>query len=285
MSGGTPDPRTHAYRDDLAAEYLQGRVNAPRYVTGDKSQVIAAVTAMRREPRHDAPLDTEILLGETLTVYDEHEGWAWAQAESDSYVGYVSADVLEQDVFNPTHRVSALRTYLFPMPDIKAPPLELVSINALVAVEKTDGRFAILKDGRFAIAAHLVPVDEHENDFVSVAEQFLGAPYLWGGRTSIGLDCSALIQLSLQAAGIECPRDTDMQEAALGKTLPEPQDQGAYQRGDLLFWKGHVGVMLDDRMLLHSNAHHMATVIEPVAEAAARIAAAESPVTSVHRLG
>lgn len=284
MNDKLPDPRINAYRDDLAAASLKDRVSVARYASGKMRQVVDGAAAMRGEPRHDAALDTELLFGETVTVYDEQEGWAWVQSRVDSYVGYVSGDALSSHVAEPTHRVSALRTHLYPVADIKAPPLDLLSMNARVAVESVDGRFARLKDGRFAIAAHLVPAGEHEDDFVAMAERFLGAPYLWGGRTSIGLDCSALIQLSLQAAGIECPRDSDMQEKSLGEALPDPRDQASYQRGDLVFWKGHMGVMLDGDRLLHSNAHHMAVVIEPVAGAIARIAEAECTVTSVRRL-
>lgn len=285
MSREHLDPRTHAYREDLAADSLKGQVDAPEYAKGERRQIMEGVTAMRREPRHDAPLETELLFGEAVIVYDEREGWAWAQAESDSYVGYVSADALAPEVFAPTHRVGVLRTHQYPAPDIKAPPLELLSMNALVAVERAEGRFAVLKDGRFAVAAHLAPLGEYEKDFVAVAERFLGTPYLWGGRTSIGLDCSALVQLALQSAGIPCPRDTDMQETVLGEALSDPKDQSAFRRSDLVFWKGHMGVMLDEVRLLHANAHHMAVAIEPVADAIARIAAAGGPVTSVRRLG
>ena len=284
MSDTLPDPRINAYRDDLASASLKDKVSVARYASGKTRQVVDGAAAMRGEPRHDAALDTELLFGEAVTVYDEQDGWAWAQSQVDSYVGYVSGDALSSHVVEPTHRVGALRTHLYPVADIKAPPLDLLSMNALVAVESVDGRFARLKDGRYAIARHLVPMDERVEDFVVVAQRFLGTPYLWGGRTSIGLDCSALIQISLQAAGVGCPRDSDMQEMSLGEALPDPQDLGSYRQGDLVFWKGHAGIVLDDARLLHANAHFMATVIEPLDEAIARIAGAESPVTSVRRL-
>lgn len=284
MKQHTLDRRTHAYRDDLAAAALKGQVDVPNYAEGETFQTVAGAAQLRREPRHDSALETELLFGETVTVYEEREGWAWAQAEGDSYVGYVSSDAFARDVVEPTHRVAALRTHLYPAPDIKAPPIELLSMNARVSVDSVEGRFARLKDGRFAVAAHLAPLGVDAPDFVAVAEMFLGTPYLWGGRTSIGLDCSALVQLSLQAAGILCPRDTDMQEAALGEALPDPNDLEAFRRGDLIFWKGHMGVMLDATRLLHANATHMATAIEPAAEAIKRIDEAEGPVTSVRRL-
>lgn len=284
MSEGRPDPRLHVYRQDLAADSLRGRVDVPRYVEGTVRQVVAGVVPLRKEPRHDAPLETELLFGETVTVYEEREGWAWAQADGDSYVGYAAAEALSPAVNRTTHRVASLRTFLYPAPDIKAPPLDMVSMNALVSVQAENGRFSQLAGGQFVTSAHVAPLGAAESDFVDVAERFLGTPYLWGGRTSIGVDCSGLIQLSLHAAGIECPRDTDMQEARLGQPLPDPRDQSSFQRGDLIFWKGHMGVMIDDDRLLHANAHHMAVAIEPVGEAIARIAANEGPVTSVRRL-
>jgi len=283
MGMSHPDRRVNAYRDDLAAETLRGLVDVPNYTQGETRQVVAAAAPLRRAPRFDAPLETEILHGERVTVYDENEGWAWAQGEQDSYVGYIPSDDLVTKTPEATHRVRALRTHIYPAPDIKVPPLDLLSMNARLCVAEEMGRFAKLEDGRFAIAAHLVPTSDAAEDFVAVALEFLGTPYLWGGRTSIGVDCSALIQLALQASGFDCPRDSDMQEAALGEALPDRLNQSAYARGDLVFWKGHVGVMLDDTRLLHANAHHMATAIEPVAEAISRIEALEGPVSSVRR--
>jgi cell wall-associated NlpC family hydrolase len=283
MSDKILDTRVNAYRDDLAAAHLKGQIHVPKYSDGEKHQVIAGSAQLRKAPRFDAPLETEFLFGEAVTVYEVNEGWAWAQSDEDAYVGYVSDEALSKTITQATHRVRALRTHIYPVPDIKAPPLESLSVNARLCVDSIDGRFAKLKDGRFAIATHLVPFDDFASDFVSVAQEFLGTPYLWGGRTSIGLDCSSLIQLSLQASGFECPRDSDMQETVLGEELSDPQDQSVFERGDLLFWKGHVGVMLDETRLLHANAHHMAVTIEPVAGAIARIEASEGQVTSVRR--
>ncbi len=277
------DRRTNAYRDDLAAAYLKGQIDVPEYSDGENRQVIAGYAQLRKAPRYDAPLETEFLFGETVTVYDVNEGWAWGQSGEDAYVGYVSDNALTKNISQATHRVRALRTHLYPEPDIKAPPMDLLSMNARVSVASVDGRFAKIEDGRFAIAAHLVPLADFDKDFVSVAHEYLGTPYLWGGRTSIGLDCSALIQLALQASGFECPRDSDMQEETLGEALSDHQDQSAYERGDLIFWKGHVGIMLDETRLLHANAHHMAVGIEPAAQAITRIERLEGKVTSVRR--
>jgi cell wall-associated NlpC family hydrolase len=278
-----PDKRINAYRDDLAAESLRAKVDVPNYTKGEMRQVVATAAPLRHAPRFDAVLKTQVLHGESVVVYDENEGWAWAQADRDAYVGYIPSDALKNEITTPTHRVNALCTHIYPAPDIKVPPLDLLSMNAHLSVAEEMGSFSKLTDGRFALASHLVPVANVAKDFVSVAQKFLGIPYLWGGRTSSGLDCSALIQLSLQSAGIACPRDADMQEAALGTALPDPHDQSAYARGDLIFWSGHVGVMLDETRLLHANAHHMATAIEPVGQAIARIADTEGQVTSVRR--
>lgn len=284
MAAGRLDPRINAYRDDLAAEYLKEKVDAPRYARGEPRQVIAGSAPLRLLPRFDALLETELLFGEIVTVYDESEGWAWAQAEGDAYVGYAPCDALSAAVADPTHRVAALRTYLYAAPDIKAPPLDMVSMNARVAIAGEAESFARLADGRFISAAHLAEAGDHAGDFVAVAEQFLGTPYLWGGRTSVGVDCSGLIQLALQAEGRDCPRDTDLLEKSVGMALSLTDNSTGLRRGDLVFWEDHMGVMLDAEQLLHANAFHMATAIEPLNVAVARIAGKEGPVTSIRRM-
>jgi cell wall-associated NlpC family hydrolase len=280
---GRPDPRRHAYRGDLAAEGLRGLVEAPRFVAGEPRQVIAPSLPVRRAPRFDATLDTEALLGETVTVYDESEGWAWAQLSRDGYVGYVPSEGLTPHLAAPTHRISALRTYVYPEPDGKTPPLALLSLNARITAMREEGSFLSLAAGGYVVATHAVPVGTNESDFVTVAEAFVGTPYLWGGRTSIGLDCSGLVQLALEAAGQFVPRDADMQAKELGQDI-EWRPGAELARGDLVFWEGHVGVMTGAKDFLHANAFHMAVAAEPFAEAQARIKAAGYDVTCVRRL-
>ena len=265
-----PDPRRHAYRADLAAEYLRGLVEAERYVSGEPRQVAAASLPLRRAPRFDATLDTEALHGETVTVYDEREGWAWVQLDHDNYVGYMPSEGLVPAAVAPTHRVSVLRTYIFPEPDSKVPPLAMLSLNARLAVAEDTGRYLRLENGGFVYARHAVPVGEHAADFVAVAEAFLGTPYLWGGRTSVGLDCSGLVQLAAAAAGHAVPRDADMQAAEAGHAV-DWHEGGALARGDLVFWEGHVGIMTGPGAFIHANAHHMAVEIEPLRAASDRI--------------
>jgi cell wall-associated NlpC family hydrolase len=281
MSDGALDPRRLAFRQDLAAEELRGRVSASRYVTGETRQLAAPVLPLRREPRFDATLDSEVLFGETLRVFDEREGWAWVQLARDSYVGYVPSEGLSGTVVQPTHRVAALRTYVYPVPDIKSPPLALLSLNSLIAASGEEERFLALTTVGFVVADHLRTLDQRPRDYVDVAMAFLGTPYLWGGRTSLGVDCSGLVQLAAEATGLTCPRDADMQGAELGSPLVSGANLA---RGDLVFWDGHVGIMASSDDLLHASAHHMAVVIEPFTEAKARIAATGSEVLGVRRL-
>ena len=282
IDGVLPDPRRHVYRADLAAASLRGRVTAPRYVIGEERQLTLPVRPLRKEPRFDAGLDSEALFGETVTVYDESESWAWVQLARDGHVGYMPSEGLASQILGPSHRVTALRTYVHPEPDIKSPPRAILSLNSLVTATAAEGRFLALADGGFVFAGHAAPMGEIAQDYVAVAEAFVGTPYLWGGRTSFGVDCSGLVQLALEAAGLSCPRDSDMQATELGRLVEE--GQGTLQRGDLVFWPDHVGIMLDATRLLHANAHHMATAVEPLAMAAERIAKTGSPVLCVRRL-
>ncbi len=259
-----PDPRRHAYRADLADAKLRGLIEAERYVQGETRQVIAPALPLRREPRFDSILDTEALHGETVTLYAEGEGWAWVQIDRDSYVGYMPSEGLSAAIVAPTHRIAALRSYVYPEPDGKSPPLALLSLNALVTAKAEEGRFLALEGGGYVVARHTLPAGETVDDPVAMAEAFVGTPYLWGGRTSIGLDCSGLVQLAVEAAGHRAPRDADMQAAELGEPI-EWREGMELRRGDLVFWEGHVGIMTSANDLIHANAHHMAVEIEPFA--------------------
>jgi cell wall-associated NlpC family hydrolase len=278
------DPRLTPARADLAAKHLEGKVQAARYVEGRVCDVIEPQAPLRREPRPDASLETEALKGERVTIYDANgEGWAWGQLAGDGYVGWLPDNALAPPGAAPTHKVTALRTLVFPGPSIKLPPLEALPLGARLAIARIEDRLAVTPSGAYVPTAHLAPLDRNETDFVAVAERFLGTPYLWGGKTALGLDCSGLVQVALTACGVACPRDSDMQEAALGQGVIA--DVVDLKRGDLVFWKGHVGVMRDATNLLHANAFHMAVATEPIADAVARIRAAGGAVTSVRRIG
>jgi cell wall-associated NlpC family hydrolase len=283
------DRRRHPVRMDLAAKSYEGQVTADRFVEGEKYRVSADRLEFRPQPRPDVSIDTEALFGENITVYEQTpEGWAWGQLETDGYVGWFSSDAI-QKAGKPTHRVKALRTFRYPAPELKMPPLGLLSIGSLVSVvseAETRGlQYAILADGSAIVAKHLVPLDHIEADWVDAAEAFLGTPYLWGGRSSLGLDCSALVQLAAQTGGILLPRDSDMQETEAGTEIPF-NDLSSLVRGDLLFWKGHVGIITGPNQLLHANGHTMTVAYEDLEKAVARIAATEwGAITKARRLG
>lgn len=279
-----PDPRLNAWRDDLADEALRGTVDAPRFVSGQPARVVASVLPVRQRPYAHAALDTEALYGEIVQVFDVANGWAWGQLARDRYVGYVPADGLSGDLAETTHRVQALGTFVYPAADIKAPPVRHLPLGAELSVKSEGARFSELADGAFVIGRHVAPRHRHARDFVDIAERFIGAPYLWGGRTRMGLDCSGLLQTALDAAGIRAPRDSDLQEAALGVTVLIPDNLEGLERGDLVFWPGHVGIMVDGVMLLHANAHHMSVTVEPLKGAAERILRTGSRVSAVKRL-
>jgi hypothetical protein len=279
------DPRVTPARGDLAAKHLEGRVQAKRYVEGTLRQVLAPSAPVRHEPRPDALLDTEALRGEIVTVYDStEEGWSWGQLQSDNYVGWLPTDALGPVGAPPTHRVAAMRTLTFPAPSLKTTPLEGLSFGCRLAIARVDSQFAVTAANEFVPLKHLVAMNAQERDFVSVAGRLLGVPYLWGGKTSNGLDCSALVQLSLNACGAPCWRDSDMQEAAFLPQIEPADDFSNLQRGDLIFWDGHVAIMRDRSTVIHANGHHMAVAIEPIADALARNRADGVALSSVRRL-
>lgn len=284
MEPATFDRRLTPARSDLADERLIGIVQAARFIAPVSMQVVAPSAPLRREPRPDAALDTEALLGEAVAVYERAEGIAWVQLLADGYVGYMPEEALGPAAPTPTHSVSALRTFVYPGPDMKLPPLAHLSLGAGLAPTGAQGEFLKMAGG-FVHAGHVSPADAVVADFAGVAELFLHTPYLWGGKTSLGLDCSGLVQVSLAAAGIAAPRDTDLQLAALGEEISFDETLGGLLRGDLVFWRGHVGIMLDESSLLHANGYHMSVTAEPLAAAERRIREnSYGPIVGIKRL-
>jgi cell wall-associated NlpC family hydrolase len=247
-------------------------------------EVIDPQAPVRRSPSPDAALDTEALKGERVLVEETSpEGWCRGRLEADGYTGWLPTNALAAPGPAATHKVAAPRTLVFPGPSIKLPPLEGLSLGCRLGVARFEEPFAVTHSGGYVPTRHLARLDTFAPDMVAIAEAFLHVPYLWGGKTSLGLDCSALVQVALTACGVPCPRDSSMQEAALGAALA--RDLSALRRGDLLFWKGHVAIVSDPGTLIHANAFHMAVAIEPIGEAIARIAAAGSELSSVRRVG
>jgi cell wall-associated NlpC family hydrolase len=283
------DRRIHAFRPDLADQRLEGQVEAERFVTGTPARVVAPRTGLYRHPAPDAPMDSEALRGDCLTILDAgDEGWNWVQLGLDDYVGWMAANDMSAAAAQPTHMVCVPSTFVFSGPDIKSKVLEILPLGASVTVsdEASDhnARYGMIEPAGAIVMQHLMPVGEHAGDFVAVAETLLGTPYLWGGCSAFGIDCSGLVQIAMKMTGRHAPRDSDMQEEELGTALDRAVGLPPLRRGDLVFWKGHVGIMQDGERLLHANAHHMAVASESLTDAIARLEAAGCPVTAIKRL-
>jgi cell wall-associated NlpC family hydrolase len=266
-----PDPRLHPLRDGVELAPIAHR------------QVSLPVASVHGAPREDARQVTQALMGERAAILEIRDGWAWVRLERDGYVGFIRSENLSEQTAAATHRVTVPHTFIYPGADIKSQPATILTLNAQLSVESADEKFAKLASGGYIFARHLSPVAEHAADFVATATMFLHAPYLWGGKSSLGLDCSGLVQLALEASGRDCPRDSDMQESALGASVMA-NDLDGLKRGDLVFWDGHVGIMADSANLLHANGHFMQVTIEPLRGAVERIATAYGAITSIKRL-
>jgi cell wall-associated NlpC family hydrolase len=278
------DPRLTPARPDLAAKYLEGKIAAARFVSGEEFEVVDAMAPLREAPSSDATLLTQALKGERVTIYDRNgEGFAWGQLKSDGYVGWLPDRALAKPAAAPTHKITSLRTFAFPAPSIKLPPVDTLVMADLITVVGEESAFVVTREGWYLPRQHVGGIGRQESDFVAVAERFTGTPYLWGGKSSFGIDCSGLVQLSLNAAGVRCPRDSDMQQDVLGRVLTSAEAK-KLRRGDLIFWKGHVAIVRDAGTIVHANAHHMATVIESTSAAIARIKAAGSEIAAIKRL-
>ncbi|MBW7922215.1 MAG: C40 family peptidase [Rubellimicrobium sp.] len=241
---------------------LQGQVTAQRFTAGDPARILRPVEDLRPAP--GAMRDRQLLWGEGVTVYEHHDGWAFVRAARDGYVGYVESAALGGP--DPaTHRVAVPATIMFEGENLKSRDIAHLSFGARITVLNECRHFWETAQG-FIPKKHLRPLDRPLNDPVTVAQLFFGAPYLWGGNSIIGIDCSGLVQAAHLACDIACPGDSDLQEAALGRETYAPP-----RRGDIWFWKGHVGLVVDEDTLIHASGHHMAVVYEPLQSAELRI--------------
>jgi cell wall-associated NlpC family hydrolase len=287
------DPREHPFRESVAASYLQGMVGAERFVDGHVTKVASDVIPLRGAPETAASQISELLFGENFIVYEWEGPWAWGQCQTDGYVGFTLADGLSNDTVVATHEVSTLRTYAFEKPDLKSWPVATLHMTSRVAVSDEVKGYCLTDAGGWVFRRHLEKIgaggdlEKDKIDFITAARSFLGAPYLWGGRSSLGLDCSGLVQLALMRTGRSAPRDSDQQERCVGKILENGLAGGVaacVQAGDLLFMSGHVVVVSAPGWILHANAYHMCVAEEPLDGFLARVAAMGLAVTTVRRL-
>ncbi|MBE1504487.1 C40 family peptidase [Rhizobium viscosum] len=266
------DRRLHAYRPDLAEAGLEGKVEATRFVSGTPARIGVPVVALRPQPDLARGIDTELLYGEDVTIFDRADGWCWVKAAADGYVGYLPESAVAEAASAPTHVVVSQRTFLYPEPELRKPYKTVLSMGSRVHIAgKTEARgnhYLVLDDGTAIFSKHLQPLGALDGqDYVDIAARFLETPYLWGGRSGLGIDCSGLVQLALQMTGRSAPRDTDMQAAGLG----EPIERSDVRRGDLVFWKGHVAIFEDPETIIHANGHTMSVARENFEAAVERI--------------
>lgn len=269
------DPRLTPANDRAALNILRGLVAAPHYTAGEAARVTAPLADLRRAPQ--GPRDRQVLLGDALTVIDRHAGWCFVQAAKDGYCGYLPEAAVGA-ARAPTHWIAAPASHLYPDPKVQAREIAALPFGARLTVTGTFGSFAETPEG-YVPLAHLRPANEPLTDPVAVATLFLGTPYLWGGNSRAGIDCSGLVQAALLGCGIACPGDSDLQES-LGQDVPDDTD---LQAGDLIFWNGHVALVADETRILHATAHFMATVFEDRTTAIERIATAGYPVIARRR--
>lgn len=265
------DRRLNAFRPDLADIALKGQVDAERFVASEPAMITQAVIALRPRPDLSIGIDTELLMGEEVRVFERTGGWAWVQAVDDGYVGNLPEEALGP-IVAPTHIVTAPRTFVYSGADLRFPTRTALSMGSRLTIsgeaETRGTRYLLLADGGALVARHLRPMsDPPAPDYVAVAALFLETPYLWGGKSGFGIDCSGLVQLSMLMAGHAAPRDSDMQALGLGA----PIDRNELRRGDLVFWKGHVAIMEDEKTMIHANGNTMSVARETLAAAIERI--------------
>lgn len=288
MSDGSSqsyDPRVTPVRPDLAADNLRGRVKVPRYASAVPHQVVRDGACLSFTPDANARQESQLLFGELFDVYDRNGDWCWGQNRADGYVGFVPASALSTDLHEPTHRVASRMLQLYPGPDLKLRAIGEISLGATVRVVDLEGSFAQIAGGQWLYAKHLVDLDFINVDLIGTALKFLGTPYVWGGRSAGGLDCSALLQLALCMAGERAPRDSDQLEKSVGVALPiaDGHDFAQIQDGDMVFFPGHCGLFVHGWRFLHANAFDMEVSLHSFSDVIDRADASGEGVTSIRR--
>lgn len=265
-----PDPRINAYRADLADATLQSSVEAARYVEPVLRQSVQGILPLLEKPHPDARQVSQIRYGEFLDVFEmRDDGFAWVQNRSDRYVGYlpITKKTFRDTIADFSHRVQALRSFVYPEPDIKTPPVDELTLGSYVQPVERRGEFLELVSGGYVFAKHVATTEDSRTpDYTFTAGRILNTPYLWGGRTPKGIDCSGLVQLALEMGGYDSPRDSDQQREAFGQPLSHHWRDMPWKRGDLVFFPGHIGIMTGPDHIIHASAHVMAVLVEPLAE-------------------
>lgn len=268
------DPRETFANERVAHSSLKGLVDTPLLTDGALMQVCVPVIGITASP-NSVRLERQALFGEQVTVLEIVEGIAFGRCETNGYVGYLSAAGLVE-WHAPSHRLGVRASFAFQAPDIKSPDPVALSFGSQVAVVGAENGFSKTRDGLFLPEAHLLPIGEAFSDPVATARLFLGTPYLWGGNSAFGIDCSGLVQAAFQAAGVASPGDSDQQSRMEGVNLSE---HDPLLPGDLLFWKGHVALVSENARIIHANGFHMMVVEEDLEPALSRIAQEAGPIT------
>lgn len=278
------DKSLNPYRDDLAAQYLKGQVNAGNFVAPKLHQIKCDYAYLKTAPDTSSPNVSEVFFGELVDIYEIKNDFAWVQLKRDNYVGYLPFECVSTEIIEANKKINTIRSFAFSIPKVQGEIKNILPLNSLVkATDRVENGFVYCDGLGFIYLKHLCDLDEYAANPVELAKYFLKTPYAWGGRQALGIDCSGLIQTIHEACGINLPRDARMQEKMGELIIPSP-DFSNLKAGDLLFWQGHVAMMIDNENIIHANSFHMCVEIEPLAQTIKRYDGLGLGLRSVRRI-